>query len=599
MPALYSLGQHSALSQVHNQLHLYAFLDDIYAVVPSARVRPVLDLLSHHLPTDAHVQLHQGKTRLWNAAGVQPPNTSSLHQAWVGDQALPPTQQGFRVLGVPVGKRAYIQQQLQNTTATHQQLLQQLPALDDLQASWLLLLFCASPRANYALRNMPPALTNNFAVDHDLATSATLAELAQSGPLPAAALARAHLPLADGGLGLLSATCLAPAAYWASWAVTLPILHTQAPHFIAALQPHFQESTQGPHQFQATQAAAEHLTQVGWAPLPCEQLLLGAGPPPLQNTDDQGPPTFHKGWQRLAAAAQRKAMKDELLNTPDPASQAMLASQSGPYASRAFTTIPYSDDLSFPSHLFRILLLRRLRVPLPLTERSRRCRRVLDPLGNLRAACPRSGVLRGRGRALERAAARNCREAGTRVTTNTLLTDLNIPSRHRLDQRRSEVIANGLPLYHGAQIAVDTTLVSPLIASSESARFLRLLATARARSVPALLRSSAAAAFVSRGSALLTSASLIGRSGVPPRTLKGPRCLDLCPLQLAKFPLNAPKRTWRRASIKTAQRSEGVPEPSLPKKNLGRLRNCKSSCFSMLNHVADEIFGKSWQNFQG
>ena len=160
----------------------------------------------------------------------------------------------------------------------------------------------------------------------------------------------------------------------------------------------------------------------------------------------------------------------QAMMTLDPASQAMLASQSGPYASRAFTTIPYSDDLSFPSHLFRILLLRRLRLPLPLTERSRRCRRVLDPLGDLRAACPRSGVLRGRGCALERAAARNCREAGTRVTTNTLLTDLNIPSRHRLDQRRSEVIANGLPLYHGAQIAVDTTLVSPLTASSQPRR---------------------------------------------------------------------------------------------------------------------------------
>jgi len=111
-----------------------------------------------------------------------------------------------------------------------------------------------------------------------------------------------------------------------------------------------------------------------------------------------------------------------------------------------------------------------------------------------------------------------------------------------------------LPLYHGAQIAVDTTLVLPLTASSqprrrqgtfagaaladarrskertypelvqshrcqlvvlgievggrfshESARFLRLLATARARSVPALLRS---AAFVSRWSAMLTSAAL-------------------------------------------------------------------------------------------
>lgn len=73
-------------------------------------------------------------------------------------------------------------------------------------------------------------------------------------------------------------------------------------------------------------------------------------------------------------------MKDELLTTLDPASQAMLASQLGPYASRAFATIPYSDDLSFPSHLFRILLLRCLRLPLPLTDRSCRCRRVLDPL---------------------------------------------------------------------------------------------------------------------------------------------------------------------------------------------------------------------------
>ena len=42
----------------------------------------------------------------------------------------------------------------------------------------------------------------------------------------------------------------------------------------------------------------------------------------------------------------------QAMMTLDPASQAMLASQSGPYASRAFTTIPYSDDLSFPSHLF-------------------------------------------------------------------------------------------------------------------------------------------------------------------------------------------------------------------------------------------------------
>ena len=64
--------------------------------------------------------------------------------------------------------------------------------------------------------------------------------------------------------------------------------------------------------------------------------------------------------------------------------------------------------------------------------------------------------------------------------------------------------------------------------------------------------------------------SSVHPSGVPPCTLKGSRGLDLCPLQLAKFPLNAPKHPWKRASIKTAQRSQGVPEPSLPKKVRGK-----------------------------
>ena len=43
----------------------------------------------------------------------------------------------------------------------------------------------------------------------------------------------------------------------------------------------------------------------------------------------------------------------------------------------------------------------------------------LDPLGDHRAACAQSGLLRAPGGALERAAARICREAGARVTTNT------------------------------------------------------------------------------------------------------------------------------------------------------------------------------------
>ena len=109
-------------------------------------------------------------------------------------------------------------------------------------------------------------------------------------------------------------------------------------------------------------------------------------------------------------------------------------------------------------------MFRRLRLPLPLTERVCRCRRNLDPLGDHRAACARAGVLRSRGVPLV------CREAGARVTMHTRLANLNIPAVQRIDDRTIEVIANGLPLWHGSQLAIDTTLVPPLTAAGEPRR---------------------------------------------------------------------------------------------------------------------------------
>ena len=63
---------------------------------------------------------------------------------------------------------------------------------------------------------------------------------------------------------------------------------------------------------------------------------------------------------------------------------------------------------------------------------------------------------------LERAWARVCREAGGRVKTNSYLRDLNLTGVHTTDERRLEVVVSGLPLHHGAQVAVDATLVSPV-----------------------------------------------------------------------------------------------------------------------------------------
>jgi len=107
---------------------------------------------------------------------------------------------------------------------------------------------------------------------------------------------------------------------------------------------------------------------------------------------EQGPHQLTK-----AATATHTAFRAEVRDRLDPRSQALLESQTGPHASRAFTAIPYHYDNSYLGHLFRLLLLRRLRLPLPLSVRFCRCRRALDPLGDHRAACAQSGLLRPRG----------------------------------------------------------------------------------------------------------------------------------------------------------------------------------------------------------
>ena len=63
------------------------------------------------------------------------------------------------------------------------------------------------------------------------------------------------------------------------------------------------------------------------------------------------------------------------------------------------------------------------------------------------------------GFSVESAAARVCREAGARVFTNVFVRDRdNLVGCH--DTRRLKVVADGLPLFGGAQLALDTTLVS-------------------------------------------------------------------------------------------------------------------------------------------
>ena len=174
-----------------------------------------------------------------------------------------------------------------------------------------------------------------------------------------------------------------------------------------------------------------------------------------------------RGWQRLAAAAGDERALELHLSHLDAASRALLLSQAGPHAARALTVLPTSPELAVASPQFRVILLRRLRLALPVAPRACACRGRLDPLGDHRAACANAGVLASRALPLERAVARVCQEAGARVARNVRLADMNIDVPVS-DDRRIEVVANGLPLWHGSQQAIDATIVSPVTRAGEA-----------------------------------------------------------------------------------------------------------------------------------
>ena len=165
------------------------------------------------------------------------------------------------------------------------------------------------------------------------------------------------------------------------------------------------------------------------------------------------------GWQREVSMKVEQHFRDTRLmpttTEPDPA---LLRSQGGPLAAAPFTGCPTDRLFRIEPQCFHVLLLRRLRLPLLFSQRNCRCGRPLDVLGHHRAACATAGVLGRRGFAVESVVARICREGGARVTTNMFVRNMDLLDFDWLDGR----VADGLPLFGGAQLAIDATLVSAI-----------------------------------------------------------------------------------------------------------------------------------------
>ena len=119
------------------------------------------------------------------------------------------------------------------------------------------------------------------------------------------------------------------------------------------------------------------------------ELSAGESAPVVQ---EEGPSTFLRGWQGQAAAAEARRHR-ETLQAP-----ILLPKRSctpSPGLSLAVSSLQCQSHQPCPiPAISSVLLLRRLRLPLPLAGRTCRRRRLLDPFGDHRAACARSGVLR-------------------------------------------------------------------------------------------------------------------------------------------------------------------------------------------------------------
>ena len=208
----------------------------MHVVCSPARVGVVHTLLENALWGHACIQVHAGKTKVWNRAGMRPEACDFLERraqlvverarVWRGGDEAGTAEQGIKILGTPLGHPDFVQNQLQHVREHHQTLLDRIPLVPDVQSCWALLLHCAAARASYFIRVVPPELSEEFATSHDNALWMCLSRVLDMPPDACARSAKdtASLLLAFGGMGLRSAVRTAVPAYWASWADALSMI---------------------------------------------------------------------------------------------------------------------------------------------------------------------------------------------------------------------------------------------------------------------------------------------------------------------------------------------------------------------------------------
>ena len=439
MPLL--LGLHMSLKSISDRLlimeKMFAFLDDISLVCRPNRVAAVYEIVRRELQRHTNVDIHCGKTKIWNRSGEKPSGVDQLTAAarvqdpcaivWRGDAEFPVSEQGMKkVLGVPLGRDKYARF-LEKKTEHHDT-----PLVPDVQASWLLLSYCAATRANFYLRNVTPEVAHSFAISHDLKVHHCLCKIiVDPDDVSKGALQQSTLPFHLGGLGYGKCPEVAPIG---GAGQILSTMLKKDPGLAATVLTGLNAEADGC--FAVVYQCADRLVVLGVELPTWDALVAGATRDHVHATIVEEP-CVHRGWQQHVSNTIENVFQTEALwPSLDTNERALALSQSGPLAGVPFHCLPTSPATRLDSEIFRTLLLRRLRLPLPLNARVCRCGRLLDCLGHHRSACAVSCALGRRGFQVEVAVARVCREGGARVSTNVMVRDLDLSQVPGVDGRR-------------------------------------------------------------------------------------------------------------------------------------------------------------------
>jgi len=213
-PLLFCLGLQAELSAATSlklKVDCYSLMDDITLFGDVSDVQKYLDYLALRLPTIG-LEISFSKSSIFS---INPANRSRLEQF-----NIPFSDTGLNILGCPVGKDAFVHEELKLLFSESQKYINVVNKVPS-QIAYLLLRFCINTKPSYLARTCPPWLLHEHAIRHDQRIDSCIASMIDETYLNDVSSTVRALPVKMGGLGIYAVTDISTPAWLASYADAL------------------------------------------------------------------------------------------------------------------------------------------------------------------------------------------------------------------------------------------------------------------------------------------------------------------------------------------------------------------------------------------